>query len=280
MTSDASNRQAGVRAINYGSDIYGAGVIGEHKGSGYGVWGFTPNGSGVVGEHTLVDGVGYGVHGSHAGGGAGVYGQSASGIGVLGTSSSVGMYGFGRYGVLGAASGGGGLAGYFVGNVLVTGTLTKGAGAFRIDHPLDPAHKYLQHSFVESPDMMDVYNGNVVTDGKGFATVKLPGYFQALNRSFRYQLTIVGRSFAQAIVWKEIAGNRFTIKTNQPNVKVSWQVTGIRHDAYANAHRIPVVVEKPAAEQGKYLHPELYGKPSSASVVPKIATKAIAQARR
>jgi hypothetical protein len=57
-------------------------------------------------------------------------------------------------------------------------------------------------------------------------------------------------------------------------------VTGVRHDAYANAHRIPVVLEKSAKEQGKYLHPELYGKPRSLSVVPKIATRAIAQAKR
>ena len=39
---------------------------------------------------------------------------------------------------------------------------------------------------------------------------------------------------------KEIANNHFTIRTDQPNVKVSWQVTGVRQDAYANAHRIPV----------------------------------------
>ena len=42
---------------------------------------------------------------------------------------------------------------------------------------------------------------------------------------------------------------------------------GIRHDAYANAHRIPVVVQKPAVGRGKYLHPELYGTPGSLSVV-------------
>ena len=63
-------------------------------------------------------------------------------------------------------------------NVHVTGTLSKGAGAFRIDHPLEPETKYLQHSFVESPDMMNVYNGNVRTDRRGFATVRLPRYFR------------------------------------------------------------------------------------------------------
>ena len=58
---------------------------------------------------------------------------------------------------------------------------------------LDPANKYLYHSFVESPDMMNVYNGNVVTDKRGMATVVLPEYFEALNSDFRYQLTVIGR---------------------------------------------------------------------------------------
>jgi hypothetical protein len=112
---------------------------------------------------------------------------------------------------------------------------------------------------------MNVYNGNVTTDRRGFAEITLPDYFDALNRDFRYQLTVIGQ-FAKAIVAKEISHNRFTIRTNRPGVKVSWQVTGIRQDAYANAHRIPVEVEKPPQEQGKYLHPELFGAPREAQV--------------
>ena len=37
------------------------------------------------------------------------------------------------------------------------------------------------HSFVESPDMMNVYNGMVRLDAKGEAWVNLPDYFEALN---------------------------------------------------------------------------------------------------
>ena len=61
-------------------------------------------------------------------------------------------------------------AGYFSGNVKVTGnldvdgTLSKAAGAFRINHPLSPATRYLQHSFVESPDMKNIYDGVVRTE--------------------------------------------------------------------------------------------------------------------
>lgn len=141
--------------------------------------------------------------------------------------------------------------------VNVSGILSKGGGSFKIDHPLDPLNKYLYHSFVESPDMMNVYNGNIVTDRRGLATVVLPDYFEALNRDFRYQLTVIGQ-FSQAIVARKIANNRFVIKTNRPRVEVSWQVTGIRQDAFANLHRIPVEEEKPKEARGTYLHPEAF----------------------
>lgn len=151
------------------------------------------------------------------------------------------------------------------GDLHVAGTLSKAAGAFKIDHPMDPENKYLVHSFVESPDMMNIYNGNIVTDASGKATVQLPDYFNTLNKDFRYQLTVIG-SFAQAIISKEVEGNSFEIATNQPNVKVSWQVTGVRQDPWANKNRIPNVVEKSAEDKGKYLNPEVYNKPKSMSI--------------
>ena len=64
-------------------------------------------------------------------------------------------------------------------NLTVNGTVSKGGGSFKIDDPLDPANKTLSHSFVESPDMMNIYNGNVVTDHHGRAIVELPIYFGA-----------------------------------------------------------------------------------------------------
>jgi hypothetical protein len=170
------------------------------------------------------------------------------------------------YGVYGSVSGSGeNYAGYFNGNVDVHGALSKTAGSFKIDHPLDPENKYLQHSFVESPDMMNVYNGNVVTDARGYAAVTLPDYFEALNKDFRYQLTVIGQ-FAQAIVAEKISGNMFTIRTDKPQVEVSWQVTGIRKDKWAEAHRIPVEIDKPSSEQGTYLHPEEFNQPIERSV--------------
>lgn len=151
-----------------------------------------------------------------------------------------------------------GYAAEFFGDVAVVGNLAKSGGTFKIDHPLAPADKYLYHSFVESPDMMNIYNGNATTDAAGMATVELPAYFEALNMEFRYQLTCIGQ-FAQAIVKEKVAGNHFVIQTDKPGVEVSWQVTGIRQDAYAKAHRVVPEVEKKAEDKGKYLHPELFG---------------------
>ena len=113
--------------------------------------------------------------------------------------------------------------------------------------------------------MKNIYDGTVTTDRTGLATVTLPDWFEALNRDFRYQLTVIGQ-FAQAIVASEISGNQFSIRTDKPDVKVSWQVTGIRQDAFANANRIPVEVEKAPADRGRYLYPEVIGAPQTARI--------------
>src|SRR5262249_32194370 len=132
----------------------------------------------------------------------------------------------------------------------VNGTLYASAKNFRIDDPLDPAHKYLQHASVESNELTNVYSGNATTNSRGYATVTLPSWFQALNKDFRYQLPVIVPSFAQAIVSKEIAHNQFTIRTNKPGVKVSWQVTGVRHDPYAQAPPLQVIAPKTGADAG------------------------------
>lgn len=154
-------------------------------------------------------------------------------------------------------------AGIFVGNVSISGNLAKSSGSFKIDHPLDPANKYLYHSFVESPDMKNIYDGVVTLDDKGAAIVTMPEWFNALNQDFRYQLTSMGAPGPNLYIAEEISGNSFRIAGGTPGQKVSWQVTGIRHDAYANAHRIPVEQNKTQEERGTYIHPELFGQPAS-----------------
>jgi len=151
--------------------------------------------------------------------------------------------------------------GSFNGNLAVSGTITKGSGTFKIDHPLDPENKYLSHSFVESPDMMNIYNGNATLDAQGEAWVTLPEWFQPLNRDFRYQLTALGKPSPSLYVADEISGNRFRIAGGAPNGRVSWQVTGIRQDAFANAHRVQVEEQKSERDIGSYLHPNEHGLP-------------------
>jgi hypothetical protein len=264
-----------------------AAIYGDQRGTAAGVQGDSPLGVGVAGSGGTmgVQGfspVGIGVRGQTSSGLAGVYGNGptagvygigtrnavwgvgiGAGSGVFGvaTSSTVGAWGIKGSGSANPPGG----AGLFSGLVQVNGVLVKNGGGFKIDHPLDLENKYLCHSFVESPDMMNVYNGNVTTDDGGDATIVLPDYFEALNRDFRYQLTVIGQ-FAQAIVASKIEDNRFIIKTDRPNVEVSWQVTGIRKDAWADAHRLPVEEEKFDDHKGKYLSPEEHGKPESAGV--------------
>ena len=159
-----------------------------------------------------------------------------------------------------------GYAGQFAGNVNITGVLTKGGGSFRIDHPLDPENKYLSHSFVESPDMMNIYNGNVTLDSNGEAVVDLPEWYGALNRDARYLLTAIGAPGPSLYIAQKIVNNRFKIAGGQPGMEVSWQVTGIRQDAWANKNRIPVEEQKSDIERGHYLHPELFNLPEEKSI--------------
>lgn len=221
---------------------------------GQSLYGYSSGGNSIVGESTT----GIGVYGLNNSGNAGVYANGGY-IGIQGITSGSDANRQAVRGEINTAFGGG-YAGIFVnGTTAVFGTLTKTAGAFLIDHPVDPANKFLMHSFVESPDMKNVYDGIITTDANGEGIVQLPDWFQALNVDFRYQLTCIGQ-FAQAIVLKEIANNQFTIKTDHPMVKVSWQVTGIRNDPYAREKRIPVEQVKDAAQKGKYIYPQGYGK--------------------
>ena len=253
VVGNALGHGAGVQGVAIDTTTTSIGVIGYIGSSltppailtstgGAGVLGFSPTGSGVCGAAGGLGQVGNGVEGL-AGTGAGIHGRpaSASGVGVYGDDGGVG-----------------GQAARFVGNVAVSGTLTvAGNKQFRIDHPLDPKNRYLNHCSVESPEAVTVYNGVVVTGDDGVATVSLPDYFEALNRDFTYQLTVIGQ-FAQAIIGREIEENSFTVRTDQPQTKVSWQVTGVRHDRYAEANPVAVEEEKTDRDRGRYLHPELY----------------------
>jgi hypothetical protein len=290
----------GIHSTGSGSAV--AGIDDSGNSGSHGVYGSSSDGSGVYGTSTDGSGVygistnGRGVNGSTASDTeCGIYGANTSttfvqdgppgASGVFGTttnpsygavygydsSSSAshlgsGVYGFSEngYGLYCLSLAGTAL--YADGNAQVTGTLSKGGGSFKIDHPLDPADKFLYHSFVESPDMKNVYDGTVTLDVKGEATVELPDWFEALNRDYRYQLTAIGGPSPQLHISLEVKDGKFSIAGGEANQKVSWQVTGIRQDAWANANRIPVEVEKAEVDRGRYLHPDLFGGEGIASI--------------
>ncbi|MCG2417659.1 hypothetical protein K8089_01400 [Aequorivita sp. F47161] len=132
-------------------------------------------------------------------------------------------------------------------DLLVGGSFTAAAKSFKIDHPLDPENKFLIHNSIESDERINMYSGNIVTNSEGLATVILPEYMCVLNKDFKYQLTIIDKSFAQAIIWETIntETNSFVIKTDSPEIMVSWQITGTRQDKWALENPLTVEMVKP-----------------------------------
>jgi hypothetical protein len=285
-----SNSGRGINGYSsVGTGVQGfAGEVNTHA-SAIGVYGYSASdaGTGVSGQATSGSGTTYGVRGSSSspngyavygfGPGVAIYGisQGQFGVGVQGTGSGSSGHGLAgsitsdsatASGVYGASAGSNSYAGYFEGKVSVTGALSKGGGSFRIDHPLDPANRILQHSFVESPDMLNVYSGVVTADASGEATVELPGWFDALNRDIRYSLTAIGAPMPSLHVKTRAAGGSFALAGAEPRGEVSWQLTGIRQDAWADANRIEVEIEKTGRDRGRFLHPLEHGQPASKGI--------------
>jgi len=293
-----SNLGFGVKGVGpnvigvHGSSANLTGVFGESE-SGFGTHGRSTRNIGVHGRSTSSTGMfgqsdsGFGVHGlspsnigvhGHSPSNTGVFGLSDTFIGVHGRStSSTGMFGESDsgFGVHGRSTNGtavlgeGPTAGRFVGRVEVFGdfTVARGRKRFKIDHPLDPQNKYLLHSSVESSEMKNVYDGVAQLDADGTASVELPEWFEALNGDFRYQLTAVGGAAPNLHIAEEISENRFKIAGGEEGMKVCWQVTGTRKDAWAAANPFEVEEEKPQEERGLYLQPDLYDAPEEQSVM-------------
>ncbi len=256
-----------IHASSAGTTIWGEST--SSSASSKAVAGTAASGWGVLGSSTGRDGV-FGT--TAASGSAGVYGQSTNtdGMGVYGTNAT------GTHGYLGSDWCGvygysdnllGYRAGYFHGDIEVTGSVLKSAGASRIDHPLDPGGMFLAQASVEAAERMTVTSGNVTLDSGGSAWVELPRWFEALNGDFRYQLTAVGAPAPGLYVAEGIRHNRFRIAGGPAGLQVSWMVTAVRHDPWAEAHPFAAEVEKSPEERGLYLHPELYGQPPQSNLV-------------
>jgi hypothetical protein len=288
----------------YGLTSNGIGVLGQAIGTSsinYGVYGVSSSsqGHGVYGEVLKTIGFGYGVYGvskSVQGGGGvyasgrwaalckgtliGVYGLGDTAVfglgsfrGVSGSGGTYGVRGIGEYGVYGSGgvvgvqgSSSSGHAGYFTGKTHVQGTFTATNKQFLIDHPSDPANRTLAHACVEAPEMLNVYRGTVTLNSRGTATVRLPRYFSALNTDVGYQLTAVGAQAPGLYVARETDGKRFVIAGGVPGQRVCWQVMGARRDAWSRKHPLRVERTKRKRDRGKYLNPELFGRPRSAGI--------------
>ena len=159
------------------------------------------------------------------------------------------------------------LAGDFHGNLLISGSISKGSGSFLIDHPLDPENKLLRHNFMESPENLVVYRGKIKLNSNGETKVVLPDYFEALTKENEATVTLtsIGKPFLTGYEW-ELDYKGFKVY-GEPNREVSWVVYADRDDPVIHELGRPVEEEKgpdnKLCEKGKLLYPEAYGYPKS-----------------
>jgi hypothetical protein len=125
------------------------------------------------------------------------------------------------------------------GAVDVPGSLSKGSGSFKINHPL-PEKKdthHLVHSFTESPQADLLYRGKI-TLVNGTATVNIDtvagmteGTFVLLNREVQCFTT---NETGWTAVKGSVSGNTLTItaQDNTCNDIISWLVIGERQDQH------------------------------------------------
>jgi hypothetical protein len=253
------------------------GVRGNATGTSSGVIGVASSGTGVVGSSSRQGVAGYS-SGNFDTPSAGVYGdcnlcpgiagrsQAQTGVmgwtyGTLQNDSAFGVSGFawnGSIGVFGHAPFPG-WAGYFYGDLRVTGAVYQGIATAQIDNPTDPGNQLLNLGYLAASDHKTVQDGTVILDSSGEATVELPTWFNAMHEDFRYQLTPIGER-ADLYIAEEMNEGSFRIAGGYAAMKVSWQVTGVRRDPYALAR--PLIVEqlKQPNERGRLLHPEAYGR--------------------
>lgn len=279
--TNAANTFAVVQGVTNSSNANNSAVYGQSTGAARGLTGevtSTASGDAAVRGNNLrttggigVEGVGFnGVSGqTNYRDGYGVFGQNFDLTGPL-TSNSVGVGGVGYIGVLGQSIdvvNGAGLAS--LDNAIILGDLVvSGTKNFRIDHPLDPENKYLNHFSIESNEVLNIYRGTVAFDADGNAIVQLPNWFDAVNKNASYQLTPIG-GYAPIYIAKKIKDGRFVISGGMAGMEVSWAVYAERNDPYLQQNPEAKEVEeyKSAREVGKYLRPDLYNKTSEDAIL-------------
>jgi hypothetical protein len=238
--SNSNSAQFGIQAFVPDQDDNTIGVLGVYTGGG------NYDAYGVFGDATSANnGYGYGIRGD------GNY------VGVRGFGGDYGVRGTGYYGVYGYSSSIFGWAVYANGDMGASGVKP-----FCIDYPLDPENKYLKHFSVESDEVLLQYRGVETFDIKGEVMVKLPEYYNAINKNASYQLTPIGASMPNLYIKRKVdESNTFEIAGGIPGKEVSWLVISERNDPYLkqNSGKRKNVVDKEEKNRGKYLMPQLYG---------------------
>ncbi|MEP0773701.1 MAG: hypothetical protein HRF46_05015 [Acidobacteriota bacterium] len=194
--------------------------------------------------------------------GTGVYGQANAA-----NSQATGLWGQSTHGVAVYGSSSNGYAAFWNGAVGQNGPATMAAAAVRVDHPADPAERYLELPLAASGERTVTLDGAVHLDGAGAAEVRLPAWFARVTENHRYQLTAIGAAAPSLHIARELEGDTFAVAGGVPGQKVSWQITGSRRDPWAVAHPSTPEPAKPAEERGSLLHPELYGRPPESALL-------------
>ena len=277
-SSNSANGFSPIQASTNASSTLTSAIVGSTTGAASAVSGQVQStataAQGVYGNNLRTNG-GYGTYGiGHSGTvgetnyqlGFGLYGRNYDAIGPLG--NAVGTYGMGYIGVWGDQSDPLGYSVYANGDFGAAGTK-----AFAIDHPLDPANKYLKHYSIESNEVLNMYRGTTAFDANGEAVVTMPNYFDAVNANFSYQLTPIG-GFAPLYIKEKLNNGVFVIAGGMPGMEVSWSVYAERNDPYLQQHPESKQVEvvKEDWNKGKYLQPDLYNEPASKKIVKQLET--------
>lgn len=262
--TNAANTFSAIQAETNSSSTAAAAIVGSTSGAAWALTGQAEANStaqaAIYGSNLRTNG-GHGVRGVGFNGtvgetnnqaGFGVFGQNFD---AVGSGNGIGVAGVGHWGVVGESSTvSGGLA------MLANGDFTaSGTKAFTVDHPSDPANKFLRHFSTESNEVLNMYRGNVTFDANGEATVEMPDYYDLINKNPSYQLTPIG-GFAQLYIKEELTDGRFVIAGGQAGMKASWTVYAERNDPYLQQYpeKRAVEVEKREGQKGKYFMPQLY----------------------
>ena len=188
--------------------------------------------------------------------------------GISSATDGTGVYGHATAGTVakgvhGECAPANGWAGYFDGDVFVSGDLDMTTAAVAVDHPDDPGGQWYRRALVGAFEEVTVISGNARTGAGGRVAVRVSDLFARMHKDFRYQLTPLGET-SKLFVSRQLTGGRFTIQADRAGLDVSWQITGVRNDPAAK--RFAVTSRKTGGQRGRYVAPELYGQPPSRSL--------------